>query len=178
MNRIMISIIALFLRSGQKRAMFYKKIKLFHSIGDCVMIQSWKVPLYSKLISIGNNVRIASNVTFCTHDVAHKMLNYLEKNNQYQEMVGCIQIGDNVFIGANSTILYNVKIGSNIIIASGSVVSKDLEDGYVYGGVPVRKIGLFEDFVKKRKIYSNEIHNINKNEAEYYFWKKFKTERE
>lgn len=174
MNRIAMSIIAMIIRSGEKRAQFYKKKKIFHHIGDNVMIQPWKLPLYSELIGIGNNVRIASNVTFCTHDVVYKMLNYLENSDQYQEMIGCIEIGDNVFIGANSTILYNVKIGNNVIVASGSVVSKDLEEGFVYGGVPARKIGAFEDFVKKRKAYSNEVCNIKNIKIEDYFWEKFK----
>ena len=56
----------------------------------------------------------------------------------------------NVFIGANTTILYNVSIGSNTIIAAGSVVNKSLKGGGVYAGVPARYICSIEDFMKKR----------------------------
>lgn len=57
---------------------------------------------------------------------------------------------DNVFIGSNSVILYNTRIGPNVIIGSGSVVTTDCEPNSVYAGVPAKKIGAFDDFVKKR----------------------------
>lgn len=60
-------------------------------------------------------------------------------------------IGDNVFVGANSTILYDVIIGNNVIIGAGSIVTKDIQEGTVCVGVPCKAIGRFEDFVKKRK---------------------------
>ena len=44
------------------------------------MIQSRKIPLYPELIYIGNNVRIASGVSFITHDVVHNMLNNIPGN--------------------------------------------------------------------------------------------------
>ena len=64
-----------------------------------------KLPLYSELISVGNNVHFASNVTLVTHDVTHVMLNRSDPSLKLSEYVGCIEIGDNVFIGANTTIL-------------------------------------------------------------------------
>ena len=69
----------------------------------------------------------------------------------FQEKKGKIVIGDNVFIGANSTLIYDVTIGSNVIIGAGSVVTKDIPDGTVCAGVPCKVIGRFEDFVEKRK---------------------------
>ncbi len=68
------------LSSGVKRTSYLKKKGLFGSIGEKCMIQSRKIPLYPELIFIGNNVRIASNVTFVTHDVSHNMLNNLPEN--------------------------------------------------------------------------------------------------
>lgn len=65
--------------------------------------------------------------------------------------MGCIRIDDNVFVGANSTILANVHIGSNVIIGAGTLVNKDLEAGYVYAGVPAKKICTFEEFLEKRR---------------------------
>ncbi len=61
--------------NADNRAKYYKDKKIFHSMGDNCMIMDRKVPLYAKLISIGNNVQIASNVHFNTHDVTHLMLN-------------------------------------------------------------------------------------------------------
>ena len=48
-------------------------------------------------------------------------------------------------------ILYDVTIGSNVIIGAGSIVTKDIPDGSVAVGVPCKVVGTFEDFVEKRK---------------------------
>lgn len=64
--------------------------------------------------------------------------------------MGCIRIDDNVFVGANSTILADVHIGSDVIIGAGTLVNKDLEGGYVYAGVPAKIICTFDEFLKKR----------------------------
>lgn len=69
----------------------------------------------------------------------------------FPEAIGCIEIMDNVFIGANTTILYGVRIGENCIIGANTLVNKDLEPNGVYAGIPARKICSFEDFVEKRK---------------------------
>lgn len=146
--------------TGVKRADYLRKRKVFGSIGNLVMIQPRKIPLYPENIFIGNNVRLASGVSFITHDVVHNMLNNLYPapvattagldRTQFKEKRGKIIIGDNVFIGANTLILYDVAIGSNVIIGAGSVVTKDIPDGTVCAGVPCRRIGDFDSFVKKR----------------------------
>lgn len=147
--------------SGVKRTAYLKRKGVFGSIGEKCMIQSRKIPLYPELIFIGNNVRIASNVSFLTHDVTHNMLNNLPESlrgeNRFAEKKGTITIGDNVFVGANSTIIYDVTIGNNVIIGAGSVVTKDIPDGSVAAGVPCRIIGTFEDFVEKRKNISRGV---------------------
>ena len=52
-------------------------------------------------------------------------------------------------IGAGSKILPNVKIGPNVIVAAGSIVTKDIPENSVVAGVPARVIGTFDDFAKK-----------------------------
>ena len=47
-------------------------------------------------------------------------------------------IGDNVTIGANSTVIGNIKIADNVTVLPGSVVTKNLDLGAVYGGNPAR----------------------------------------
>lgn len=61
-----------------------------------------------------------------------------------------IDIKDNVFIGTGSIILPGVTIGSNVIVAAGAVVSSDVPDGKVVGGVPAKEIGKFDELAKKR----------------------------
>lgn len=141
--------------SGVRRTAYLKRKGVFGSIGDHVMIQPRKIPLYPELIYIGNNVRIASNVSFITHDVIHNMLNHLPEDRRgghwYEERKGKITIGDNVFIGANTVILYDVEIGNNVVIGAGSVVTKSIPDNTVCAGVPCKRLGDFESLLEKRK---------------------------
>lgn len=142
--------------SAPKRAEYIKKHDIFYHIGDNCMTMFRKIPLYPKLISFGNNVWIASNVSFVTHDVIHNVINFMEENSNrggksVEENIGCIDIKDNVFVGANTTILPNVTIGSNTVIAALSLVNKSLPGNGVYGGVPAKYICSFDEFVEKRK---------------------------
>lgn len=133
------------------RVNYLRKNKVFGHIGENVLIMDRKIPLYAKLIRIHNNVKIASNVTFVTHDVTHSMLNKMSGEDQYRETVGCIEIMDNVFVGTGVTILNNVRIGSNVIVAAGAVVTKDVPDNSVVGGVPARVICTLEEYLAKRE---------------------------
>lgn len=171
------------IRSPMKRARYMKKHKLFHSMGDQVMITSRKIPLYARLISIGNNVWLASEVEFITHDVTHYMLNRMCDGNKYTEKVGCIEIGDNVFVGAGVKILYDVKIGNNVIIAAGALVNKDVPSNSVVAGIPARVVMSFEDYLAKRKTFSleNPVNNMKQNvsaASEEELWKRFSMEHE
>ena len=53
-----------------------------------------------------------------------------------------VHIGDNVWVGARSVILPGVKIGNNVVIAAGSVVTKDVPENVMVAGVPavVKKV--------------------------------------
>lgn len=63
---------------------------------------------------------------------------------------GEIKIGNNVVIGAQSIILYDVNIGNNSLIAAGSVVTKDVPEYAIVGGNPAKIIGDTRDLLKKR----------------------------
>ncbi len=181
MNRRHLMMIRLYLTpSPSKRVKYLRKKKVFHSIGNNVMIQNPKLPLYPNLISIGSNVYLATGVTFLTHDVVHYVLNYVHKVRSYKENIGCISIGDNVFIGANTQICSNVKIGSNVVVGGGSVITKDLPSNGVYAGVPARRICSFDDLDKKRALvdYVNKIGNDVgvTPELEQELWERFALE--
>ena len=53
---------------------------------------------------------------------------------------GNCKIGKFTFIGTNCTILPNIQIGSNVVIAAGSVVTKDVLANSIIGGVPAKLI--------------------------------------
>ncbi len=156
--RIRHSLRLLMLSTGMKRAEYVRSHGLFHHVGEHCMFMFRKLPLYSDLISVGDNVHLAANVTFFTHDVTHSMLNYRAGTKEFKEYIGCIEIGDNVFIGANTTILYDSKIPSNTIIGANSLVNKVLTREGVYAGIPVRYICSLDEFISKRKGYSIALH--------------------
>ena len=51
-----------------------------------------------------------------------------------------IQVKDNVWIGANVTILDGVVIETGCILAAGAVVTKSTEPNGIYAGIPAKKI--------------------------------------
>nr|WP_199078956.1 sugar O-acetyltransferase [Pedobacter sp. ASV19] len=85
-------------------------------------------------ITIEDNVLIAPKVSLLSegHPVTPE--------NRGALTVGRIHIKKNVWIGANVTILPGVTVGENAIIAAGAVVSKDVPDNTVVGGIPAKLI--------------------------------------
>ena len=55
-------------------------------------------------------------------------------------IAGIITVKNNVWIGANVSVIGTVTIGEGAVIGAGSVVSRDIEDYAVAAGVPARKI--------------------------------------
>lgn len=51
-----------------------------------------------------------------------------------------VSIGNDVWIGGNVTILPGVNIGNNVVVAAGAVVTKDVPDNCLIGGVPAKII--------------------------------------
>lgn len=138
-------------KNGRKKAEYLKSLNVFKSFGNNNFWYSRIIPADMEMISIHNNVKIATDVYFCTHDVLHDLFNDdVKLKGKYTRYSKNIEIFDNVFIGARSTIMYNVKIGPNAIVAANSVVTKDVPEGAVVGGNPARIIGRYEDVAQKR----------------------------
>lgn len=85
--------------------------------------------MFPERISVGDNTIIGYNTTILTHE-------YLI--NEYR--IGDVEIGKEVMIGANSTILPGVKIGDRAVISAGTLVHKNVEPGTFVGGNPMRVI--------------------------------------
>jgi len=103
------------------------------------------------MISFGNNVHVASGVTFINHDVSVFMLRHMEPDTKFNARIGEIVIGDNVFVGSNTILLYGIHIGNNVAVGAGSVVTKDIPDGVVAAGISCKPIGNFEDWKQRMK---------------------------
>ena len=169
MKEIVSKIRFFLLKNGIERAKYLKRNNILMYMGENCLYQPYKLPMDPKLIKIHNNVYIAANVVFITHDTSRNMLS--NKYKKYYSMdLGCIEIMDNVFIGCNTTILGNVRIGSNVIIGAGSVVTKDIPSNSVVVGNPAKVIGTFEEFLEKRSL-------IKEEKDLGLIWQKFAEER-
>ena len=56
------------------------------------------------------------------------------------DSVGRIIVGDNCYFGVGSTVLGPVRIGNNVTVAAGAVVTADVDDNTVVAGVPARPV--------------------------------------
>ena len=117
-----------------------------HHIGENVQINlgaRFTDPAY---VSISNNV-ILSDCHLIGHDGSVDVLYHAY--GESVEAVGKITVHENVFIGHGAIILRGVSIGPNAIVAAGAVVSRDVPEGSICGGVPAKPIGRVEDYLRK-----------------------------
>lgn len=96
--------------------------------------------MFPEKISVGNNTVIGYNTTILAHE-------YLI----HEYRLGNVEIGDEVMIGANCTILPGVKIGSGAIVSAGTLVNKDVPEGAFVGGNPMRIIYTKEELAERWK---------------------------
>lgn len=87
-------------------------------------------------VTFGDNVFIAPNCVFSTAGHAIDA----EQRGKGLEIALPITVGNNVWIGANVSVLPGVSIGDNTIIGAGSTVNKSIPDGVVAAGSPCRVI--------------------------------------
>ncbi len=105
-------------------------------------------PSHCWLITIGDNVTIAPRVHILAHDASTKtFLDYTK--------IGCVNIGDNVFIGAESVVLPGVTIGNNVIIGANSTVTHNIPDNSVALGSPAKVICSLDEYLTKEKSRMN-----------------------
>lgn len=96
--------------------------------------------MFPEKIKVGSNCIIGYNTTILAHE-------YLIEEYRLGEVV----IGDDVMIGANSTILPGVAIGDGAIVSAGTLVHKDVPAGSFVGGNPMRIIYTKEEMEARQK---------------------------
>lgn len=101
----------------------------FYMNFDCVILDACEV-------KIGDNCMIAPKVGIFT---ATHPIDAVTRNSGL-EYAKPITIGNNCWIGGNSTINPGVILGDNVVVASGSVVTKSFESNVVIAGNPARVI--------------------------------------
>lgn len=95
--------------------------------------------MFPEKITVGANSVIGYNTTILAHE-------YLIK--EYR--IGDVVIGDEVLIGANSTILPGITIGDHAIVSAGTLVNKDVPPGSFVGGNPMQLIYTKEEMEKRQ----------------------------
>lgn len=101
------------------------------------------------LVRIGDDVKIVSPFALVTHGFEWAVF-----RNKYHEVVGSaggVVIGNNVYIGRETTILKGVTIGDNVIIGAKSLVNKNIPSDCVAAGIPARKLIELDEYFERRK---------------------------
>lgn len=139
----------------------YQAIKeLFGKVGEDVVIMPTFTCDNGKNIFIGNNflannnvaildiekVEFGDNILIGPNTVITTVNHPLDAKQRREHFAFAepIKIGNDVWIGSNCTILPGVKIGNNVVVAAGAVVTKDIEDNSLVGGVPAKLIRKLE----------------------------------
>ncbi|ASF40393.1 acetyltransferase [Halobacillus halophilus] len=96
--------------------------------------------MFPERIRVGRNTVIGYNTTILAHE-------YLI--DEYR--LGDVTIGDEVLIGANTTILPGITIGDQAVVSAGTLVHKDVPAGTFVGGNPMKVIYTKEEMDKRKE---------------------------
>lgn len=122
----------------------------FYHLGKNVQLFTTSIGTEPYLISIEDNVCVAANVRFITHDVScFRMAHYLGIDRSKVDKVGGIVLKENCFVGAFTILMPNCSVGRNSVIAAGSVVTKHVPDNEVWGGNPAKFIMTTDEYAKR-----------------------------
>ncbi len=152
------------IRDGWKKMAYIKKHGMFGAVGENCYFQSNILPAEPFLVYLHDNVAISAGVRIVTHSALNTVFNHEEKTDQYLCRFGKVEIGNNVYVGADAIINYGVTIGDNCIVAAGAIVTKDVPYDSIVAGVTAKIIGSFADAKRKNKEFSETYLNLGLRE--------------
>ncbi|MFA5905338.1 MAG: acyltransferase [Desulfobacula sp.] len=116
-------------------------------IGDYTDMQPHTVIWGGGETIIGNRVSVGPGTVLLTAVYSHgkglKMVDGFEEGSS-KALYGKLEIQDDVYIGANCTIMPDIVIGEGSVVGAGSFVNKDVEPWSIVVGSPAKKIGVRE----------------------------------
>jgi acetyltransferase-like isoleucine patch superfamily enzyme len=110
-----------------------------NAVGDVIIGDYTRIGLHNTIIgpaTIGNHVNLAQGITVTA--LNHNFDDTDQRIDEQGVSTKAVTIGDDVWIGANAVILPGVTIGRHAVVAAGAVVTKDVPDNCVVGGVPAK----------------------------------------
>jgi len=152
---------------GREWGEYLRKHGGFYAMGENCLIEAPAKISNPGFIRLGNNVHLSA-CRIIGHDGSIGML--CRRYGFKLDRVGKIDIRDNVFIGEGAIILPNVVIGPDAIIAAGAVVTKDVPENCVVGGIPAKPIGKTSDLALKWREETLKLpwaHLIEQRSGEY-----------
>lgn len=127
----------------EKRVTFYTGVSIrghgLLTIGDDCSINSGVIFGLTCDLTLGRHVLVGDNVSFRTAD--HEFADLGKPMLEQGERRGSIIVEDDVWLGANVTVLRGVRIGCGAIVGANAVVTRDVPAFAIVGGVPARIIG-------------------------------------
>lgn len=124
----------------------FVKIKPVGGTGDVIIdentyINSGVVIYSGNGIRIGKNVLIAANCTLAPVNHAYLLKDKTIIEQRFMPSKGGITIGDDVWIGANTSILDGAIINKGVVVGANSLVKGELKEYRVYAGNPLKEVG-------------------------------------
>ena len=108
-------------------------------VGDYTYIGEFNNIRVTGLVRIGAKCLISQGVSIIGSNHSFAAGVPIQHQPQRQDRVG-VMIGDDVWIGTNSTILPGVTVGSGSVVAAGSVVTADVPRNVIVAGIPAKVI--------------------------------------
>ena len=112
-----------------------------NAVGDVVIGDYTRIGIHNTIIgpvTIGSHVNLAQGITVTA--LNHNFENTNERIDLQGVTTKQVIINDDVWIGANAVILPGVTIGRHAVVAAGAVVTTDVPENTVVGGVPAKII--------------------------------------
>ncbi|EIE1227921.1 TPA: hypothetical protein ACGVAU_002026 [Vibrio vulnificus] len=126
------------------------------------------------LVMIGDDFYSSTGVNFITHDGAINVIRNRYGEYAEADVFSPIVVGNNVFLGMNVIVLPGSVIEDDVIVGAGSIVKGTLEKGYVYAGVPVKKICSIEQYLDKNRDSIYMTKSLNSIEKREFLTKEFR----